>query len=144
MSLPCVHSNPKSHESSQPPKQARNTSFPVKSFITVLIISGAFFAHARSLKAPGFHKTKLLPDSVYIPLLAIQLMQVWNSSTDTVALDSIKQTLFKSFGVDEKQFLNSHRYYQSDFEGQRTRLDSVKILIETEKRRIQEFERDSD
>ena len=95
-----------------------------------------FTAHARSIpKAPGFSQpAKLLPDSVYIPLLAnIQLMQVWNSSTDTVALDSIKQALFESFGVDEKQFLNSHRYYQSDFEGQRTRLDSVKILLKPKK-----------
>ena len=41
--------------------------------------------------------------------------------------------------IPEQQFLESHRYYQSDFEGQRARLDSVKILIETEKRRIQEY-----
>lgn len=133
---------------SQLPKQAHNTSFPAKSFITVLIIAGAFFYSSCSVNTEGpriSQPAKLLPDSVYIPLLAnIQLMQVWNSSTDTVAIDSIKQALFESFGIDEKQFLNSHRYYQSDFEGQRTRLDSVKILIETEKRRIQEFERNSD
>ena len=84
---------------------------------------------------------ELLPDSVYISLLAnMQLIQVWNSSSDTMALDSLKQKLFSTFGVDEQQFLDSHRYYQSDFEGQRARLDSVKILIETEKRRIQEYE----
>ena len=118
------------------PKQARNTSFPVKSFITVLIISGAFFYSSCSVNTEGpriSQPAKLLPDSVYIPLLAnIQLMQVWNSSTDTVALDSIKQALFETL-VDEKQFLNSHRYYQSDFEGQRTRLDSVKILLKPKK-----------
>lgn len=133
---------------SQLPEQARNTRYPMKSLITGLMIAGAFFYSSCSVSTEGpriSEPAQLLPDSVYIPLLAnIQLMQVWNSSTDTVALDSIKQALFTSFGIDEKQFLDSHRYYQSDFERQRTRLDSVKILIETEKRRIQEFERNSD
>lgn len=81
---------------------------------------------------------------MYIPLLAnIQLMQVWNSSSDTMALDSVKNELFRVFKVSEQQFLESHRYYQSDFEGQRVRLDSVKVLIETEKRRVQEYEQNN-
>jgi hypothetical protein len=71
-------------------------------------------------------------------------MQVWNKSTDTLDLNSVKKDLFRTFKVSEKQFLDSHRYYQSDFEGQRVRLDSVKVLIETEKRRVQEFERNNE
>ena len=50
----------------------------------------------------------------------------------------------RTFKVSEKQFLDSHRYYQSDFEGQRVRLDSIKVLIETEKRRVQEFRRNNE
>ena len=116
--------------------------------IIMLAMISSFFSTSCSVTTEGpriTEPTQLLPDSVYIPLLAnIQLMQVWNKSTDTLDLDSVKKDLFRTFKVSEKQFLDSHRYYQSDFEGQRVRLDSVKVLIETEKRRVQEFERNNE
>ena len=114
----------------------------------MLAMISCFFSTSCSVTTEGpriTEPTQLLPDSVYIPLLAnIQLMQVWNKSTDTLDLDSVKKDLFRTFKVSEKQFLDSHRYYQSDFEGQRVRLDSVKVLIETEKRRVREFERNNE
>tara|TARA_E500000178_G_scaffold61716_2_gene58435 strand:- start:13 stop:432 length:420 start_codon:yes stop_codon:yes gene_type:complete len=118
--------------------------------ITILMLAmiSCFFSTSCSVTTEGpriTEPTQLLPDSVYIPLLAnIQLMQVWNNSTDTLDLDSVKKDLFRTFKVSEKQFLDSHRYYQSDFEGQRVRLDSIKVLIETEKRRVQEFRRNNE
>ena len=118
--------------------------------ITILMLAmiSCFFSTSCSVTTEGpriTEPTQLIPDSVYIPLLAnIQLMQVWNNSTDTLDLDSVKKDLFRTFKVSEKQFLDSHRYYQSDFEGQRVRLDSIKVLIETEKRRVQEFRRNNE
>lgn len=120
---------------------------PAKTILIVFALCTFFFSNTCKVTTEGpriAEPAELLPDSVYISLLAnMQLIQVWNSSSDTMALDSLKQKLFSTFGVDEQQFLDSHRYYQSDFEGQRARLDSVKILIETEKRRIQEYEYNS-
>jgi hypothetical protein len=130
------------------PEQFHKTNNPVGITILMLAMISCFFSTSCSVTTEGpriTEPTQLLPDSVYIPLLAnIQLMQVWNNSTDTLDLDSVKKDLFRTFKVSEKQFLDSHRYYQSDFEGQRVRLDSVKVLIETEKRRVQEFERNSE
>ena len=126
------------------PKQFHKINNPAKTILIVLALCTLFFSTTCKVTTEGpriAEPAELLPDSVYIPLLAnMQLIQVWNSSSDTMALDSLKQKLFSTFGVDEQRFLDSHRYYQSDFEGQRARLDSVKILIETEKRRIQEYE----
>ncbi len=130
------------------PEQLHKPNNPVGMTIIMLAMISSFFSTSCSVTTEGpriTEPTQLLPDSVYIPLLAnIQLMQVWNSSSDTMALDSVKKDLFRTFKVSEKQFLDSHRYYQSDFEGQRVRLDSVKVLIETEKRRVQEFERNNE
>jgi hypothetical protein len=130
------------------PEQLHKTNNPVGITIIMLVMISSFFSNSCSVTTEGpriTEPTQLLPDSVYIPLLAnIQLMQVWNNSTDTLELDSVKKDLFKTFKVSEKQFLDSHRYYQSDFEGQRVRLDSVKVLIETEKRRVREFERNKE
>lgn len=129
------------------PKQFYKTNNPAKTILIVFALCTFFFSNTCKVTTEGpriAEPAELLPDSVYISLLAnMQLIQVWNSSSDTMALDSLKQKLFSTFGVDEQQFLDSHRYYQSDFEGQRARLDSVKILIETEKRRIQEYEYNS-
>ena len=130
------------------PKQHYKTNNLVGITILMLAMISCFFNTSCSVTTEGpriTEPTQLLPDSVYIPLLAnIQLMQVWNNSTDTLDLDSVKKDLFRTFKVSEKQFLDSHRYYQSDFEGQRVRLDSIKVLIETEKRRIQEFRRNNE
>ena len=130
------------------PEQHYKTNNPVGMTIIMLAMISSFFSTSCSVTTEGpriTEPTQLLPDSVYIPLLAnIQLMQVWNKSTDTLDLNSVKKDLFRTFKVSEKQFLDSHRYYQSDFEGQRVRLDSVKVLIETEKRRVQEFERNNE
>lgn len=130
------------------PEQLHKPNNPVGMTIIMLAMISSFFSTSCSVTTEGpriSEPTQLLPDSVYIPLLAnIQLMQVWNKSTDTLDLDSVKKDLFRTFKVSEKQFLDSHRYYQSDFEGQRVRLDSVKVLIETEKRRVQEFERNNE
>jgi len=130
------------------PEQHYKTNNPVGITILMLAMISFFFSTSCSVTTEGpriTEPTQLLPDSVYIPLLAnIQLMQVWNNSTDTLDLDSVKKDLFRTFKVSEKQFLDSHRYYQSDFEGQRVRLDSIKVLIETEKRRIQEFRRNNE
>ena len=130
------------------PKQHYKTNNPFGITILMLAMISCFFSTSCSVTTEGpriTEPTQLLPDSVYIPLLAnIQLMQVWNNSTDTLDLDSVKKDLFRTFKVSEKQFLDSHRYYQSDFEGQRVRLDSVKVLIETEKRRVQEFRRNNE
>tara|TARA_B100000900_G_scaffold384798_1_gene373935 strand:- start:758 stop:1168 length:411 start_codon:yes stop_codon:yes gene_type:complete len=130
--------NPRCH-----PKKFNKIINATRTIGKVFALCTFFFSATCTVNTEGpriAEPAKLLPDSVYIPLLAnIQLIQVWNSSSDTMAIDSIKQILFVTFGVDEQQFLESHRYYQSDFEGQRARLDSVKILIETEKRRIQEY-----
>jgi hypothetical protein len=130
------------------PEQLHKPNNPVSMTIIMLAMISSFFSTSCSVTTEGpriTEPTQLLPDSVYLPLLAnIQLMQVWNKSTDTLDLDSVKKDLFKTFKVSEKQFLDSHRYYQSDFEGQRVRLDSVKVLIETEKRRVQEFERNNE
>ena len=130
------------------PEQLHKTNSPMGITIIMLAIMCSILNTACSVTTEGpriAEPNQLLPDSVYIPLLAnIQLMQVWNNSTDTLDLDSVKKDLFRTFKVSEKQFLDSHRYYQSDFEGQRVRLDSVKVLIETEKRRVQEFERNSE
>jgi len=130
------------------PKQHYKTNNLVGITILMLAMISCFFSTSCSVTTEGpriTEQTQLLPDSVYIPLLAnIQLMQVWNNSTDTLDLDSVKKDLFRTFKVSEKQFLDSHRYYQSDFEGQRVRLDSIKVLIETEKRRIQEFRRNNE
>ena len=129
------------------PKQFSKIINAARTIVKVFALCTFFFSATCSVTTEGpriAEPAELLPDSVYIPLLAnIQLIQVWNSSSDTMALDSLKQLLFVTFGVNEEQFLDSHRYYQSDFEGQRARLDSVKILIETEKRRIQEYEYNS-
>ena len=126
------------------PKQLYKINNPAKTILIVFALCIFFFSNTCKVTTEGpriSEPAELLPDSVYISLLAnMKLIQVWNSSSDTMALDSLKQKLFSTFGVDERRFLNSHRYYQSDFEGQRARLDSVKILIETEKRRIQEYE----
>ena len=128
-------------------KQFNKIINAARNIVKVLALCTLFFSATCTVTTEGpriAEPAELLPDSVYIPLLAnMQLIQVWNSSSDTMALDSLKQILFSTFGVNEQQFLNSHRYYQSDFEGQRARLDSVKILIETEKRRIQEYEYNS-
>ena len=130
------------------PEQLHKPNNPVGMTIIMLALISSFFSTSCSVITEGpriTEPTQLLPDSVYIPLLAnIQLMQVWNKSTDTLDLNSVKKDLFRTFKVSEKQFLDSHRYYQSDFEGQRVRLDSVKVLIETEKRRVQEFERNNE
>jgi len=129
------------------PKQFYKINNPAKTILIVFALCTFFFSNTCKVTTEGpriAEPAELLPDSVYISLLAnMQLIQVWNSSSDTMALDSLKQKLFSTFGVDEQRFLDSHRYYQSDFEGQRARLDSVKILIETEKRRIQEYEYNS-
>ena len=129
------------------PKQFNKMINAARTIVKVFALCTFFFSTTCSVTTEGpriAEPVELLPDSVYIPLLAnIQLIQVWNSSSDTMALDSLKLILFSTFGVNEQRFLNSHRYYQSDFEGQRARLDSVKILIETEKRRIQEYEYNS-
>ena len=129
------------------PEQLHKPNNPVGMTIIMLAMISSFFSTSCSVTTEGpriTEPTQLLPDSVYLPLLAnIQLMQVWNKSTDTLDLDSVKKDLFKTFKVSEKQFLDSHRYYQSDFEGQRVRLDSVKVLIETEKRRVQEYEQNN-
>ena len=126
------------------PKQFHKINNPAKTILIVLALCTLFFSTTCKVTTEGpriAEPAELLPDSVYIPLLAnMQLIQVWNNSSDTMALDSLKQILFGTFGVDEQQFLASHRYYQSDFESQLARLDSVKILIETEKRHIQEYE----
>ena len=128
-------------------KKFHKINNPAKTILIVFALCTFFFSTTCKVTTEGPRIAKpaeLLPDSVYIPLLAnMQLIQVWNSSSDTMALDSLKQILFGTYGVNEQRFLNSHRYYQSDFEGQRARLDSVKILIETEKRRIQEYEYNS-
>ena len=130
------------------PEQLHKPNNPVGMTIIMLAMISSFFSTSCSVTTEGpriTEPTQLLPDSVYIPLLAnIQLMQVWNKSTDTLDLNSVKKDLFRTFKVSEKQFLDSHRYYQSDFEGQRVRLDSVKVLIETEKRRVQEFRRNNE
>ena len=130
------------------PKQHYKTNNSFGITILMLAMISCFFSTSCSVTTEGpriTEPTQLLPDSVYIPLLAnIQLMQVWNNSTDTLDLDSVKKDLFRTFKVSEKQFLDSHRYYQSDFEGQRVRLDSIKVLIETEKRRVQEFRRNNE
>ena len=130
------------------PEQHYKPNNPVGMTIIMLAMISSFFSTSCSVTTEGpriTEPTQLLPDSVYIPLLAnIQLMQVWNKSTDTLDLNSVKKDLFRTFKVSEKQFLDSHRYYQSDFEGQRVRLDSVKVLIETEKRRVQEFRRNNE
>ena len=130
------------------PEQLHKTNNPVGITIIILAMISSIFSTSCTVTTEGpriTEPTQLLPDSVYIPLLAnIQLMQVWNNSTDTLDLDSVKKDLFRTFKVSEKQFLDSHRYYQSDFEGQRVRLDSVKVLIETEKRRVQEFRRNNE
>ena len=130
------------------PEQHYKTNNPFGITILMLAMISCFFSTSCSVTTEGpriTEPTQLLPDSVYIPLLAnIQLMQVWNNSTDTLDLDSVKKDLFRTFKVSEKQFLDSHRYYQSDFEGQRVRLDSIKVLIETEKRRVQEFRRNNE
>ena len=130
------------------PEQLHKPHNPVGMTIIMLAMISSFFSTSCSVTTEGpriTEPTQLLPDSVYIPLLAnIQLMQVWNKSTDTLDLNSVKKDLFRTFKVSEKQFLDSHRYYQSDFEGQRVRLDSVKVLIETEKRRVQEFRRNNE
>ena len=130
------------------PEQLHKTNSPMGITIIMLAIMCSIFNTACSVTTEGPRITEpnqLLPDSVYIPLLAnIQLMQVWNNSTDTLDLDSVKNDLFRTYNVSEKQFLESHRYYQSDFEGQRVRLDSVKVLIEKEKRRVQGFERNNE
>jgi hypothetical protein len=130
------------------PVQHYKTNNPFGITILMLAMISCFFSTSCSVTTEGpriTEPTQLLPDSVYIPLLAnIQLMQVWNNSTDTLDLDSVKKDLFRTFKVSEKQFLDSHRYYQSDFEGQRVRLDSIKVLIETEKRRVQEFRRNNE
>ena len=130
------------------PEQLHKPNNPVGMTIIMLALISSFFSTSCSVTTEGpriTEPTQLLPDSVYIPLLAnIQLMQVWNKSTDTLDLNSVKKDLFRTFKVSEKQFLDSHRYYQSDFEGQRVRLDSVKVLIETEKRRVQEFRRNNE
>ena len=130
------------------PEQLNKTNNPVSITIIILTMISSFFSTSCSVTTEGPRITEpihLLPDSVYIPLLAnIQLLQVWNNSTDTLDLESVKKDLFSTFKVSEKQFLDSHRYYQSDFEGQRVRLDSVKVLIETEKRRVQEFRRNNE
>ena len=130
------------------PEQLHKPNNPVGMTIIMLALISSFFSTSCSVTTEGpriTEPTQLLPDSVYIPLLAnIQLMQVWNKSTDTLDLNSVKKDLFRTFKVSEKQFVDSHRYYQSDFEGQRVRLDSVKVLIETEKRRVQEFRRNNE
>jgi hypothetical protein len=130
------------------PEQLHKPNNPVGMTIIMLAMISSFFSTSCSVTTEGpriTEPTQLLPDSVYIPLLAnIQLMQVWNKSTDTLDLNSVKKDLFRTFKVSEKQFLDSHRYYQSDFEGQRVRLDSIKVLIETEKRRVQEFRRNNE
>lgn len=130
------------------PKQLHTTNNPVGITILMLAMISTLFSTSCAVTTDGpriTEPTQLLPDSVYIPLLAnIQLLQVWNNSTDTLDLNLVKKDLFRRFKVSEKQFLDSHRYYQSDFEGQRVRLDSVKVLIETEKRRVQEFERNNE
>ena len=130
------------------PEQHYKPNNPFGITILMLAMISCFFSTSCSVTTEGpriTEPTQLLPDSVYIPLLAnIQLMQVWNNSTDTLDLDSVKKDLFRTFKVSEKQFLDSHRYYQSEFEGQRARLDPVKVLIETEKRRVQEFRRNNE
>jgi len=128
-------------------KQFNKKINAARNIVKVLALCTLFFNATCTVTTEGpriAEPAELLPDSVYIPLLAnMQLIQVWNNSSDTMALDSLKQILFGTFGVDEQQFLASHRYYQSDFESQLARLDSVKILIETEKRHIQEYEYNS-
>ena len=130
------------------PEQLCKTHNPIGIMVIMLAIITSFFSASCSVSTEGpriAEPTQLLPDSVYIPLLAnIQLLQVWNNSTDTLVLDSVKKDLFRTFKVSEKQFLDSHRYYQSNFEEQRNRLDSVKIIIEKEKRQVQEVERNNE
>lgn len=82
----------------------------------------------------------LLDDSLYIPLLAeMQLLQVWSTTADSVNLEDLKKEVFKQYGISEYDFEQTHRYNQSDYQRQRARLDSVKLLIEAEKRRIQGY-----
>ncbi len=102
----------------------------------LLILTACEAEQGARLDAPN----TLLEDFVYIPLLAeMQLLQVWSTSTDTLDLEAIKRDVFNRYGVKEVDFEQTHRYNQSDYTRQRARLDSVKLLIEAEKRRIQGY-----
>ncbi|MGM0506277.1 MAG: DUF4296 domain-containing protein [Bacteroidota bacterium] len=87
----------------------------------------------------------LLEESLYLDLTAelyltmqlIQLRELYEKE------DSLRQLVFDHYGVSAEQFQKSHRYYQSDIEGQLIRLDSLRARFDREERLINEHRMDS-
>lgn len=78
----------------------------------------------------------LIPEQDYIDLLIeLQLLESYRLTTppDSTNIDSIKQVIYDKYGVNQRQFVASHRYYQRQIEPQKERIakaiDSLKATM---------------
>lgn len=103
-------------------------------FILFLLFAGCESDYRPEIKPPA----DLISEDVYLQMLTeLQLYNAWVSLSDTLNNpDSLKLAIFTKYDVSEPQFSSSHRYYQSDFTAQNTRIDSVLKLLDAEKKRI--------
>lgn len=84
----------------------------------------------------------ILEESLYLDLTAelYFTMQLIELQENYEQEDSLRQLVFEHYGVSADQFRKSHRYYQSDIDGQLIRLDTLRARFDREVRRLNEHQ----
>ncbi|RNC85913.1 MAG: DUF4296 domain-containing protein [Balneola sp.] len=81
----------------------------------------------------------LIEEGTYIQLLVeLQLLDaIAFTSSDSLDLDTLMSELFLYYNIEEEQFLNSHKYYQSRSDEHIARLDSALNIIKKEQQALE-------
>lgn len=108
--------------------------------VRTILIAGLISLSLLSCERDTTPPEGILDESLYLDLtaelyLAMQLVELREIYEEE---DSLRQLVFEHYGVSAEQFLNSHRYYQADIDGQLIRLDSLQARFDREERRLNE------
>lgn len=81
----------------------------------------------------------LISEPNYVDLLVEMqhIITYRNSEPDSVNADSLKQVVYDRYGITEEQFMESHRYYQSQVSEQLIRVNEAIRQMDLEEQYIQ-------
>lgn len=110
-----------------------------KLFLPIVLTAGILFMPACSepdIPKPG----NLIPEQTYMDVLTeMQILKVWHgSSPDSLNVDSLRDEVFKSYGVDSTQFAASHIYYEQFIPEQEARVNRMIENLEAEQDSLQQ------
>lgn len=106
----------------------------MKSFTNIFIWGIFLTSVACDVKETIPKPKNLIPEETYVNImLELHILDSWVfTSTDSTFSDSITTKLFDFYNIDKQQFISSHTYYQSQIDGQISRIDSALKLLRSE------------